>query len=164
MPPQKKCEVCELHRSCYRRQCLGCDRLVGPGCFPEECLAVDITDRDGVRRGVCRECSPRLVPSKLAMICRRLPRAFEEERGKSPQKKCELCELHRSCYRRQCLGCNRLVGPGCFPEECLAVDLGVRDGIRRGICRECSPRVLPSKLAVICQRLPRALEEVKKLN
>ena len=85
-----------------------------------------------------------------------------QKRGMPPQKKCQLCKLHRSCYRRQCLGCHRLVGPGCFPEECLAADLDVRHGIRRGICRECLPRVLPSKLAVICRRLPRALSEVIK--
>ena len=153
---QKICGLCRLHRSSYRRQCLGCERFVGPGCFPEECLAVDLGDSYGIRRGLCRECSPRVLPSKSAVICRRLM--------PPPQKICNLCQLHRSSYRRQCLGCERLVGPGCFPEECLAVDLGDRDGIGRGICRECSPRVLPSKLAVICRRLPRALEEVRKLN
>ena len=46
---------------------------------------------------------------------------------------CQLCKRHRPGHRRQCVRCNKLVGPGCDPEQCLYTDYW--DGT--GICREC---------------------------
>ena len=46
---------------------------------------------------------------------------------------CQLCKRHRPRYRRQCVRCNKLVGPGCDPEQCLYADYGNATGI----CRDC---------------------------
>ena len=39
---------------------------------------------------------------------------------------CQLCERHIPRYRRHCVRCNKLVGPGCDPEQCLYADYGMR--------------------------------------
>ena len=51
-PSPKFCGICKCHRSSYRRQCVFCKRAVAPGCWPEQCLSKQFSQREGV----CREC------------------------------------------------------------------------------------------------------------
>ena len=55
MPRTKHCQHCWQHRCTHRRLCIGCERLICPGCEPEQCLARDAT-WGGANHNVCRSC------------------------------------------------------------------------------------------------------------
>ena len=67
-PTPKTCGICKCHRSRFRRQCVLCKRAVAPGCWPEQCLSMQIS----LFEGLCRECVD------LQLIVKRLEKSHPE--------------------------------------------------------------------------------------
>ena len=73
---------------------------------------------------------------------------------------CHICRVHRSDFRRRCILCRRLVGPGCLPECCLARDFGVDRGFGAGVCKECMAAAECTRLLLTCLELHPGLDIV----
>ena len=74
----KTCQVCWMHRSSWRRQCVRCQCMVAPGCYPDNCLAYDFPAPVGELLGVCRPCAPmHITTTRVRMTCRVLPLALQ---------------------------------------------------------------------------------------
>ena len=85
----------------------------------------------------------------------------QAQHGMAPRaraKRCQVCWVHSSSFRRRCVRCHHMVAPGCYPEHCLAVDFGECDDELFGVCRPCVPmHVMTTRLGLTCRALPEAL-------
>ena len=44
-----------MHRPGKRVRCLGCFKLVGPGCTPQQCLLAEFQEASKTRNGLCAD-------------------------------------------------------------------------------------------------------------
>lgn len=72
MPAARRCQRCHNHRPRSRRQCFVCLRMVGPGCWPERCLALDY-NRGGP---LCRDCIDDLTTRMIPMLAASIDQAL----------------------------------------------------------------------------------------
>ena len=102
-----------------------------------------------VYRCICKHAGSSLLKNELAHqeICVMAPKP----------KRCQICWNHRSSFRRQCIGCQLLVAPGCLPELCLFRDYSAE----RGLCRHCARRQLQVAVQLLAATLPSALDVVR---
>ena len=61
---------------------------------------------------------------------------------------CQICQVHKSRYRRKCPICNGLVAPGCWPVQCWSDELNH--------CRICHSIIGILKLHCFRMEQPRA--------
>ena len=76
---------------------------------------------------------------------------------------CEVCQQHKSAFRRRCVHCHKMVGPGCKPEQCLFEDFAFWTAGQRvlvGVCRPCARRQLEASIMDALPLLPSGLQQV----
>ena len=76
---------------------------------------------------------------------------------------CQVCQKHRSSFRRRCVHCRKMVAPGCCPEWCLFEDFGHQtagdEWVLVGVCRPCARRQLDACITHALQELPTRLQQ-----
>ena len=77
---------------------------------------------------------------------------------------CQVCQKHKSPFRRRCVHCRKMVAPGCCPEWCLVKDFGRQtagdEWVLVGVCRPCARRQLDACITHALPDLPTSLQQV----